>query len=118
MGRDLGKTSLVVTHDIPTINSVADKIVFIHSGSVIYEGFYNDMIKSDNPYVVQFMNGRTEGPIATIGCFYEQGNKSRAFDRGKPYNVLCSVCVSGVCVSLIHDLIPQVKVQLIPGWFW
>ncbi|MBP5273789.1 MAG: ATP-binding cassette domain-containing protein [Abditibacteriota bacterium] len=67
MGRDLGKTSLVVTHDIPTINSVADKIVFIHSGSVIYEGFYNDMIKSDNPYVVQFMNGRTEGPIATIG---------------------------------------------------
>ncbi|MBR4748497.1 MAG: ATP-binding cassette domain-containing protein [Abditibacteriota bacterium] len=67
MGRDLGKTSLVVTHDIPTINSVADKIVFIHSGTVIYEGLYDDMINSDNPYVVQFMNGRTQGPIATIG---------------------------------------------------
>ena len=67
MGRSLGKTSLVVTHDIPTINSVADKIVFIHAGRVIYEGLYGDMIQSDNPYVVQFMNGRTEGPIATIG---------------------------------------------------
>ncbi len=67
MGRDMGKTSLVVTHDIPTINTVADKIVFIHAGRVIYEGLYRDMIQSDNPYVVQFMNGRIEGPIATIG---------------------------------------------------
>lgn len=67
MGKEMGMTSIVVTHDIPTINSVADKVAFIHDGSIIYFGNYQDMIVSDNPYVVQFMNGLTEGPIATIG---------------------------------------------------
>ena len=67
MGKEMGMTSIVVTHDIPTINSVADKVAFIHDGSIIYFGNYQDMIVSDNPYVIQFMNGLTEGPIATIG---------------------------------------------------
>ena len=67
MGKVMGMTSIVVTHDIPTINSVADKVAFIYNGEIIYFGDYEYMLKSDNPYVIQFMNGLTEGPIATIG---------------------------------------------------
>lgn len=63
----LGMTSVVVSHDLLTINNVADYVVFLHEGSVIFSGTYNELISSDNPYVIQFMNGYTEGPIKTIG---------------------------------------------------
>lgn len=63
----LGMTSVVVSHDLLTINNVADYVAFIHEGRIIFYGTYEELISSDNPYVVQFMNGCTEGPIKTIG---------------------------------------------------
>jgi len=65
--KDLGMTSIVVSHDLLTINNVADKVVFIHEGQIVYSGDYADMKKSDNPYLYQFMNGLSTGPILTIG---------------------------------------------------
>ena len=68
MGKnDLGMTSIVVSHDLLTINNVADLVAFIHQGEIIFFGTYEELCSSNNPYVVQFMNGKTEGPIKTIG---------------------------------------------------
>jgi len=64
---DLGMTSLVVSHDLLTINNVADYVAFIVGGEIIFFGTYKELQESDNPYVIQFMNGYTEGPIKTIG---------------------------------------------------
>ncbi|MBQ0105126.1 MAG: ABC transporter ATP-binding protein [Armatimonadetes bacterium] len=64
---ELGMTSVVVSHDLLTINNVADYVAFIHEGQIIFSGTYKELINSDNPYVVQFMNGKTDGPIKTIG---------------------------------------------------
>lgn len=63
----LGMTSIVVSHDLLTINNVADYVAFIHEGRIIFYGTYEDLVSSDNPYVLQFMNGQTDGPIKTIG---------------------------------------------------
>ena len=64
---NLGMTSLVVSHDLQTINNVADNVAFIHAGEIIFFGTYKELKESNNPYVIQFMNGYTEGPIKTIG---------------------------------------------------
>ena len=43
--------------------SIADKIHMLHEGKIIWEGDKYEIEKTDNPYVVQFINGYSDGPI-------------------------------------------------------
>ena len=60
---ELGVTSVVVSHDIPTIKRVATKVAMLHRGRIIAMGTFEEMEKSEEPVVKQFMTGSTEGPI-------------------------------------------------------
>lgn len=60
---ELGVTSVVVTHDIPTIMKVANRVAMIHRGRIVASGTVEEMITSEDPLVKQFMTGSTEGPI-------------------------------------------------------
>ena len=59
----VGVTSIVVTHDVPTIKRVASRIAMLHRGRIIAVGTAEEMENSDDPAVRQFMTGSTEGPI-------------------------------------------------------
>jgi phospholipid/cholesterol/gamma-HCH transport system ATP-binding protein len=59
----VGVTSVVVTHDVPTIKRVASRIAMLHRGRIIAVGTAEEMAKSEDPTVKQFMTGSTEGPI-------------------------------------------------------
>ncbi len=59
----VGVTSVIVTHDVPTIKRVASRIAMLHRGKIIAVGTTEEMENSDDPAVRQFMNGSTEGPI-------------------------------------------------------
>jgi phospholipid/cholesterol/gamma-HCH transport system ATP-binding protein len=48
-------TSVVVTHDLALMNRVADKVVFLYEGKVIYFGLVKDLEKSDHPHIQQFL---------------------------------------------------------------
>ncbi len=41
----------------------ADDIAMIHKGEISWRGEANQVNRSGNPYVEQFINGRAEGPI-------------------------------------------------------
>jgi phospholipid/cholesterol/gamma-HCH transport system ATP-binding protein len=43
---------------------IADRIAMIHEGVIIWDGRANEIDRSGNPYVDQFLHGRAEGPIA------------------------------------------------------
>jgi phospholipid/cholesterol/gamma-HCH transport system ATP-binding protein len=60
---EVGVTSVVVSHDVPTIKRVASRIAMLHRGRIIAIGSTEEMESSDNPAVRQFMSGSTEGPI-------------------------------------------------------
>lgn len=60
---EVGVTSIVVSHDIPTIKHVANRIAMLHRGKIIAIGTTEEMDDSDDPAVRQFMSGSTEGPI-------------------------------------------------------
>ena len=60
---ELGVTSLVVAHDVPTIKRVANRIAMLHGGRIIAIGSAEEMESSDDPAVRQFMSGSTQGPI-------------------------------------------------------
>lgn len=59
----LGVTSIVVSHDLVSILSIADRIVMLYQGQVRLQGTPDDFRASSDPVVQQFINGRAEGPI-------------------------------------------------------
>jgi phospholipid/cholesterol/gamma-HCH transport system ATP-binding protein len=65
LNEQLKVTTVVVTHDIVSTYKVADRIVMLHDGKVIYSGTPAETRKTDNPIVRQFIEGRAEGPIKT-----------------------------------------------------
>jgi phospholipid/cholesterol/gamma-HCH transport system ATP-binding protein len=54
--RQLKLTSVVVTHDLDLMNKVADRVVFLYEGKVIYFGPVADLEKSDHPHIQEFLD--------------------------------------------------------------
>lgn len=61
--KELGATTLSITHDMASARKIADHVAMIHKGRIIWHGPVGDIDHSGNPYVEQFIHGRAEGPI-------------------------------------------------------
>ncbi|MDZ4801442.1 MAG: ATP-binding cassette domain-containing protein [Bryobacteraceae bacterium] len=48
-------TSCVVTHDLDLMRRVADKVVLLHEGRVIFFGPTSDLDKSEHPHIKEFL---------------------------------------------------------------
>ena len=48
-------TSVVVTHDMRLAKKLADRVVFLHEGRVIFFGPYPEMEKSTEPIIQEFL---------------------------------------------------------------
>ena len=54
---ELKVTSITVTHDMASAFKIADRIVMLHEGKVVATGTPDEIRKSDNPIVHQFITG-------------------------------------------------------------
>jgi len=59
----LNATSVVVTHDLAGATLVAHNILMLHEGRIVWMGPPSEFVSTDNPYVMQFREGRSQGPI-------------------------------------------------------
>jgi len=50
-------TSVVVTHDIHSARAVSDRVALMRDGQFLIEGTFEDLQKSRDPFVVQFLGG-------------------------------------------------------------
>lgn len=66
MAESLDITSIVVTHDMVSAYKVADRIAMLHDGKIIAIGTPEEIKNTDNPYVEQFVKGKSEGPIKVL----------------------------------------------------
>ena len=62
--KGLGATALTITHDMASARKIADKIAMLYKGKIVWQGTVKEMDKTDNPYVKQFINGSSKGPIS------------------------------------------------------
>ncbi len=62
-----GVTAIVVSHDLTSIFSVADRIAMVYQGVVHSIGTPAELRASDDPIVQQFISGRSSGPMETPG---------------------------------------------------
>ncbi|MBO4285010.1 MAG: ATP-binding cassette domain-containing protein [Alphaproteobacteria bacterium] len=61
--KGLGATTLTITHDMSSVRKIADRVAMLYQGKIIWQGTVKEMDKTENPYVVQFINGCAQGPI-------------------------------------------------------
>lgn len=63
MNDALGLTSIVVSHDVEEISSIADRTYLISDGRVVASGSPQDLQANCSAVVMQFMNGMADGPV-------------------------------------------------------
>ena len=63
---EMGATAMTITHDMTSVNTIADKVAMLHGGVIQWCGNISDMAHSSDPHVEQFIHGRAEGPIKTL----------------------------------------------------
>ncbi|MCU4675467.1 ATP-binding cassette domain-containing protein [Catenovulum sp. 2E275] len=59
----LGLTSIVVSHDVNEVLSIADYVYIMANKKVIGHGTPAQLAKDDSPLVHQFMAGESDGPV-------------------------------------------------------
>lgn len=69
-------TSIIVTHLMDSAFRVATRMAMLHRGKIIAEGTPEQMRQSNNPMLVQFLNGSTEGPILERSKYHLLDRKS------------------------------------------
>jgi phospholipid/cholesterol/gamma-HCH transport system ATP-binding protein len=59
----LGLSSLIVTHDVNEVMSIADHVIIIADQGVIGSGSPEQMRQHESPLVQQFLKGLSDGPV-------------------------------------------------------
>ena len=63
----LGVTAVVVSHDLPSIFGIADRVAFLYKGAVHAVATPAELRASADPIVQQFITGKSSGPMETPG---------------------------------------------------
>jgi phospholipid/cholesterol/gamma-HCH transport system ATP-binding protein len=67
--RELGATSVVVTHDVRSAFAIADRIAFLHEGGIRQTGTAAEIRESRDPLVRAFLEGRpAAAPAERVGA--------------------------------------------------
>ncbi|HTI66498.1 MAG TPA: ATP-binding cassette domain-containing protein [Caulobacteraceae bacterium] len=61
--RRLGCTAVSITHDLASARLIGDEIAMLQGGQIVWRGPVDELDRSGNAYVEQFIHGRADGPI-------------------------------------------------------
>ena len=63
LNNTLNITSVIVSHDVPEVMSIADYVYLIANRKVVAHGTPDQLREEANPEVVQFIHGLPDGPV-------------------------------------------------------
>ena len=58
-----GFTGVVISHEIPEVFQVSDRVAMIFQGKIFAEGTPEEIVAHQDPYIKQFLKGSIHGPI-------------------------------------------------------
>lgn len=64
--KNLNATGVSITHDLESARRIANRIAMIYGGEIVWQGTPEEMDKSKNPYIYQFVRGLQRGPIPVV----------------------------------------------------
>ncbi len=63
LNRTMGITSVIVSHDVTEVMSIADYVYLIANHQIVAQGSPEELRLEGNPEVVQFIQGLPDGPV-------------------------------------------------------
>ncbi|WP_375326939.1 ABC transporter ATP-binding protein [Candidatus Tisiphia endosymbiont of Nemotelus uliginosus] len=60
---ELKVTTITITHDMNSAYMIGKEVTMLYKGKILWFGTKDEIQHSDNPYLQQFVNGLTSGPI-------------------------------------------------------
>ena len=70
LSKKLNITSIVVTHDMKSVFRISDRVAMLDKGEILQIGTAEEIQKSRNPVIRQFVAGEVDGPVQ----FFQQGD--------------------------------------------
>ncbi len=64
---ELQASSVIVTHQLSTIQRCADRVIMLYNTKIVYSGTPEDMINNGNEYTKQFVTACIDGPMKVAG---------------------------------------------------
>lgn len=64
--KNFNLTCIVISHDLESIFKIAHKIALLYNGKIIEYGTPEEIRKSQNPVLVQYLSGSIQGPIQIV----------------------------------------------------
>lgn len=61
--QETNAASIVVTHQMSTIQRTANKLIMLYDGKIVFAGTPQEMLKQDNEYTKQFVTASLDGPM-------------------------------------------------------
>jgi phospholipid/cholesterol/gamma-HCH transport system ATP-binding protein len=56
-------TIVTITHNMPSAQKIGDRIALLFGGKILFQAAPDEFLKSEDPAVRQFVDGRAEGPL-------------------------------------------------------
>ena len=66
MHATFGFTGVIVSHDIPEVFQISDRVAMLANGVIVEVGSTQEFLASKNSLVRQFLQADTEGPLAVL----------------------------------------------------
>lgn len=63
---EMGATAMTITHDMSSVRAIADNVAMLHNGVIQWTGPVAQMDSASDPYLQQFIHGRSDGPIESV----------------------------------------------------
>ncbi len=77
LGRQLGITSVVVTHDMASANKIADRMVMLYDGRIVADGDPDSFRQTSSDLVQRFIHGRADrADLERIHSAFEPANQT------------------------------------------
>lgn len=67
INQDKKMATLLVTHELSTIATLADRVAMLYDGKLVYQGSRSEFFETREPHVHQFRTRREGGPIDVSG---------------------------------------------------
>ena len=63
---EMNAASIVVTHQMSTIQRTANRVLLLYQGKMVFEGTPQELITTENPYARQFVTASLDGPMQML----------------------------------------------------
>ena len=74
--RRLGFTAVLISHDIPDVFFISDRVVLLWEGTVGFEGTFEEMTRLSHPMLVEFLNSLEGLQDEVRGLLSKEGFRS------------------------------------------